>query len=154
RGRGRRMTRVAVADGVTYGVRESGSGPTLLLLHGFADSSRTWDGVWHALGGGRRLLAVDLLGHGTSDGPAPERQAVERRAADVAAIIERVAAGPVDVLGYSLGARVATWLAVAAPELVHRLLLVSPSAGILDPAERAARVRADERWARLLESGD
>jgi 2-succinyl-6-hydroxy-2,4-cyclohexadiene-1-carboxylate synthase len=148
------VTRVELSDGVGYETRQSGAGPALVLLHGFADSSRTWEAVWDVLGRDHRLLALDLLGHGGSDAPGADRQAVERQAADIAAIVERLAGAPVDVLGYSLGARVALWLALTAPALIERLVLVSPSAGIADPAERTARVRVDERWAALLESGD
>jgi 2-succinyl-6-hydroxy-2,4-cyclohexadiene-1-carboxylate synthase len=148
------MTRIAVTDGIAYGVRETGTGPVLVMLHGFASSWRTWDTVADALGRGRRLVAVDLLGHGASDSPDPPRHAVERQAADMASIVRRVADEPVDLLGYSFGARVALWLAVTAPTLVARLVLESPSAGVSHPAERAARLAADERWALLLDGGD
>ena len=52
--------------------------------------------------------------------------------------------GPADLLGYSFGARVALALAIGDPPAVRRLVLESPSAGIADPAERAARRAADE----------
>lgn len=148
------MTRIATRDGLAYDVHDTGRGRPLVLLHGFAGSSRSWEPVAHSLGTGRRLVAIDLLGHGGSDGPPAERHAIERQVADLAWLIEGQCEGPVDILGYSLGARVALWLAVAAPELVGRLVLESPSAGIDGLAEREARVAADERWAALLESGD
>jgi 2-succinyl-6-hydroxy-2,4-cyclohexadiene-1-carboxylate synthase len=148
------MTRIATRDGVAYDVHDTGHGPALVLLHGFAGSSRSWEPVAHALGDGRRLVAIDLLGHGGSDGPPPERHAIGRQAADLAWLIEGQCEGPVDILGYSLGARIALWLALTAPELVRRLVLESPSPGIDAAAEREARVAADERWATLLESGD
>lgn len=148
------MTRIATRDGVAYDVHDVGRGPVLVLLHGFAGSSGTWDGVADGLVVGRRLLAIDLLGHGGSDSPPAQRHEVERQAQDVAWLVEGLAGGRVDVMGYSFGARVALWLAVLAPALVGRLVLESPSAGIPDPAARAARVAADERWATLLEAGD
>jgi 2-succinyl-6-hydroxy-2,4-cyclohexadiene-1-carboxylate synthase len=148
------MTRIATRDGVVYDVHDSGRGPVLVLLHGFAGSSRAWEPVADRLRVGRRLVAIDLLGHGGSDGPAPERQTVERQVADLAWLIDGQCGGAVDVLGYSLGARVALWLAVAAPELVNRLVLESPSPGIPDGPERIARTAADEQWASLLDTGD
>ncbi len=148
------MTRIATRDGVAYDVHDAGRGPVLVLLHGFAGSSQTWEPIADRLGDGRRLVAIDLLGHGGSDGPAAERQVMDRQVADLAWIIGGLCDGDVDVLGYSLGARVALWLAVSAPGLARRLVLESPSAGIVDAAERTARVAADERWARLLDAGD
>ena len=148
------MTRIATRDGTAYDVHDTGRGPVLVLLHGFAGASRTWAPVEAALASGRRLVAIDLLGHGGSDAPAPQRHSVERQADDLAWLIAASCDGPVDVLGYSFGARVALWLAATSPATVRRLVLESPSAGIADAAARAARVAADERWAGLLEAGD
>jgi 2-succinyl-6-hydroxy-2,4-cyclohexadiene-1-carboxylate synthase len=94
-------------------------------------------------------LAPDLLGHGDAACPAdPAAYAVER---EVERLVARLPDGPVDVVGYSLGGRVALQLALAHPERVDRLVLVSASPGIAEPAERAARVASDEALARLLE---
>jgi 2-succinyl-6-hydroxy-2,4-cyclohexadiene-1-carboxylate synthase len=148
------MTRIATRDGVAYDVHDTGHGPALVLLHGFAGSSRTWEPVDDRLRTGRRLVMIDLLGHGGSDGPPPQRQAVERQVTDLAWLVGGLCDGPVDVLGYSLGARIGLWLAVTSPALVTRLVLESPSAGLRDETERAARVAMDERWVALLDAGD
>ncbi len=148
------MTRIATRDGVAYDVHDVGRGTPLVLLHGFAGSSRTWSTVADDLGAGRRLLLVDLLGHGGSDAPAPARHDIARQAADIGWLIDGLADGQADVVGYSFGARVALRLAIDAPELVGRLVLESPSSGVADHAARATRVEADERWAALLEEGD
>ena len=148
------MTRIAVDDGVRYEVREGGAGPALLLLHGFAGRSAIWAPFEPAFRARHRTIAVDLLGHGGSDRPSdPARHAVERQAADLAALLERVGAVPAAVVGYSFGARIALRLALDHPATVERLLLESPSAGVPDPAARAARREADERWATLIETG-
>lgn len=148
------MTRIATRDGVAYDTHDTGRGPVLVLLHGFAGSSRTWDAVAPRLGQGRRLLSIDLLGHGGSDAPPAQRHDVGRQATDIAWLVEGLAGARVDVLGYSFCARVALWLAVLAPSIVGRLVLESPSAGIAEPAARAARVATDEHWATLLDAGD
>ncbi|MFN8518197.1 MAG: alpha/beta fold hydrolase [Chloroflexota bacterium] len=148
------MTRIATRDGVAYDVHDRGSGRPIVLLHGFAGSSRTWTPVVDGLGRDRRLLLVDLLGHGGSDAPGPTRHEVERQAADIASLIDGLADGSADVVGYSFGARVALRLALDMPGVVRRLVLESPSAGIADPQAREARVAADERWASLLDGGD
>lgn len=145
------MTRMAV-DGVHYEVRTGGSGPALLLLHGFTGRGADWAPLLPAL---RRLattVSVDLLGHGDSDAPAdPSRHALESQAADLAALLARLDTAPADVLGYSFGARVALRLAVDHPASVRRLVLESPSPGIADPADRAARARDDDALAASIE---
>ncbi|HUB72605.1 MAG TPA: alpha/beta fold hydrolase [Solirubrobacteraceae bacterium] len=145
----------------------------LVLLHGFAGTHRAWDGVIAALAREPRPperyrpLALDLPGHGT-EAHAP-------RPITFAACVEHVLArertsvhedgappGPTPpspqgeggrfaLCGYSLGGRLALHVALAAPERVSRLVLVSTSPGIEDARERAARRAADERLARELE---
>ena len=148
------MTRLTTSDGVGYEVREAGIGPPALLLHGFTGSATSWGALIGALADGRRrVIAVDLLGHGGSDAPAaPARHAVERQAADVAHLLDRLDAAPAAVVAYSFGARIGLRLALDHPAAVERLILESPSAGLADPDSRASRRAADERWATLLET--
>jgi 2-succinyl-6-hydroxy-2,4-cyclohexadiene-1-carboxylate synthase len=145
------VSRVLV-DGVRYEVRVGGSGPALLLLHGFTGRGAAWGPHLPAFRRHATTIQIDLLGHGRSDSPTdPARHAVERQAADLAEICRGVADGPVAVLGYSFGARVALALALAEPSIVSRLALESPSAGIADVAEREARRAADEILAADIE---
>jgi 2-succinyl-6-hydroxy-2,4-cyclohexadiene-1-carboxylate synthase len=113
---------------------------SVVLLHGFGGTRRSWDGVAARLSPERYLpLALDLPGHGEgADGGRPITFATA--AADV------LARGPerFALCGYSLGGRVAVHVALTAPERVRRLLLVSTSAGIDDREERARR-RASDR---------
>jgi 2-succinyl-6-hydroxy-2,4-cyclohexadiene-1-carboxylate synthase len=145
------MTRFRI-DGATYEVGIGGNGPPLLLIHGFTGRGSDWAPFLPVLRHFATTIAIDLLGHGGSDSPAdPARHAVERQAADVAAILHQVGMEPADLVGYSLGARVALRMAVASPQAVVRLVLESPSAGIVAGANRAARRVADEELARLLD---
>jgi 2-succinyl-6-hydroxy-2,4-cyclohexadiene-1-carboxylate synthase len=122
------------------------------LLHGFTGRNAMWAPFLPMLRRHMSTIQVDLLGHGRSDSPTdPARHAVERQAADLAAILRRLDAGPVAVLGYSFGARVALALALAESSLVTRLVLESPSAGISDPDEREARRAADHALAGEIE---
>ena len=75
--------------------------PELVLLHGGAQNAHTWDTVALALG--RPLVAIDLPGHGHSDGPAEGSLDLRRNAADVAVAIERLAPDARAVVGMSLG---------------------------------------------------
>ena len=145
------MTRLAV-NGVRLEVRSGGQGMPLLLLHGFTGRGASWGPHLRAFQRSHRTIVVDLLGHGRSDAPAdPARFAVERQADDLAALVCAVGAPVADVLGYSMGARIALALALDHPAVVRRLVLESPSAGIADPAERDRRRAADEALAETIE---
>lgn len=140
------------ANGVNYRVRVVGDGPPLLLLHGFTGSLHAWDVFVPVWAETRRVVAVDLLGHGGTDAPNdPERYRMEQCVADLAALLDRLEVERADVLGYSMGGRVALHLAVAMPERVARLVVESGSPGIADEAERADRVQSDESLADAIE---
>ncbi len=141
-----------LVDGCRYHVEIAGTGPPLVALHGFTGSLETWAPFRDVLERRFTLVTVDLLGHGASDCPPdPRRYRMERCVADLLTIFDRLDLDRVDLLGYSMGGRVALHLAVAAPERIHALALESASPGIRSSAERAARVAADARLADLLE---
>jgi 2-succinyl-6-hydroxy-2,4-cyclohexadiene-1-carboxylate synthase len=121
-------------------------GDALVLLHGFTQTGRSWDGVRAALGGRYRdVRAPDLRGHGAAGDARPV--SFDAVLTDVAALApERFA-----LAGYSLGGRIALLFALAHPDRVERLVLLGASPGLADPAERAARCAADEVRARELE---
>jgi 2-succinyl-6-hydroxy-2,4-cyclohexadiene-1-carboxylate synthase len=145
------MTRVAL-DGAELEVEATGRGPAVLALHGFTGTARTWAPLAAALRDQRRVLAPDLLGHGRSSAPAdPARYALERQADDLSALLAALDAVPADVVGYSMGARLALVLALRHPSAVRGLILESPSAGIHDATERARRRAADDALAGQLE---
>ncbi len=150
-------------DGLRWAVRSAGSGPALLLLHGFTGAGRTWgELISAAAAAGWTVIAPDLPGHGGSAWSAvaptdagrpaaPSRTTVERTADDLPPLLRAMGHDRAPVVGYSMGARVALRLAVAHPACVARLVLEAPSAGIADTAERWARRVADEAVARTLE---
>ncbi|HTD07287.1 MAG TPA: alpha/beta fold hydrolase [Solirubrobacteraceae bacterium] len=120
---------------------------SVVLLHGFSGTRRAWDGVIALLDAERyRPLALDLPGHGDAD---DARQPITF--ADCVQTVLALAPERFTLCGYSLGGRVALHIALAAPEHVSRLVLVSCSAGIEDPHERASRREADDQLARDLE---
>jgi pimeloyl-ACP methyl ester carboxylesterase len=115
--------------------------PELVLLHGGSQNAHTWDTVAMALD--RPLAAVDLPGHGHSDGPGshPDGQLnVHGNAADVAAAVRQLAPDARAVIGMSLGGLTAIALSAAAPELVRTLVLVDVLPGL--KARRAAHIAA------------
>jgi pimeloyl-ACP methyl ester carboxylesterase len=105
--------------------------PEYVFLHGGAQNAHTWDTVALALG--RPLVAIDLPGHGHSDGPG-ERPAGQLsalgNAADVAVVVRALAPAARIVVGMSLGGLTAIGLASLAPDLVRRLALVDITPGV------------------------
>ena len=133
-------------------VLTAGKGPCVLLLHGFTGSARSWAVHIEALAASHRVVAPDLLGHAGSDAPAePTAYALEHQAEGLRDLLELLDAAPVAVVGYSMGARLAMVLALTQPHVVERLVLESPSPGIADDDDRAARRRADEHLADEIE---
>ncbi len=129
-----------------------GAGRPLLLLHGFTGSAATWAGLAAQLAPQRQCIAQDLIGHGKSVAPAdPARYTMEQAVQDIAGLLDVLGISRVDLLGYSLGGRLALQFAVAAPGRVRALILESASPGLASPAERAARIAADDALAAAIE---
>lgn len=120
--------------------------PALVLLHGFTHTGRSWDAVARALRERYRPLAPDLRGHG--DAAAATPVTLEAVISD----LDRVAPGRFVLAGYSMGGRIALQYAIARPTRVRRLVLIGATPGITDPAQRTARVEADEQLAGEIEA--
>jgi 2-succinyl-6-hydroxy-2,4-cyclohexadiene-1-carboxylate synthase len=132
-----------------------GNGPPLLLLHGFSGSVRAWDAVRPVIAGFARVISIDLIGHGrTGAPPDAERFTLDWATRDLCGLLDALGLGAVDVLGYSMGGRVALHFAVQAPGRVRTLILESASAGIEDDFERRRRIESDAALAeRILSAG-
>ena len=116
----------------------------LVLVHGFTQTRRAWAGLAAALhADGYDVIAVDAPGHG-------EASMLDLDLPAGAEALGRTG-GLATYVGYSMGGRLALHLAVAQPDLVERLVLVSSTAGIDDEATRATRRADDERRAAELE---
>ena len=114
----------AEVNGLSLSYEDLGSGEPLVLLHGGVAGGEIFATVLPALAAARRVITVDLQGHGrTAEIDRPLLP--ELLAGDVAALIEGLGLERADVLGYSLGGTVAFRLAVEHPERVRRLILVS-----------------------------
>jgi pimeloyl-ACP methyl ester carboxylesterase len=126
-----RRTSVEVASGRRISALVWGSAPPeIVLIHGGAQNAHTWDTVALALD--RPLVAVDLPGHGHSDGAASAGRSyrAESLAADVGDAIAVLAPDASAVVGMSLGGLTAIALADRRPDLVRRLVLVDITPGV------------------------
>lgn len=105
---------------------------TVVLLHGFAESSRAWFAWVPRLARDHRVVRPDLRGHGASPVPpdAAERQwSAEEHAEDVARTLDALGIERAHVVGARVGSAVAMTLAAGRPDLVATLSLVSGLAG-------------------------
>jgi pimeloyl-ACP methyl ester carboxylesterase len=116
---------VTTADGLAMSYVEAGpaEGEPVLLLHGYTDNSRSWSLLAPHLPG-RRLIMVDLRGHGGTAAPAC-CYGPDSLAHDVAGFMEALGIEKADVVGHSLGSTTAATLAAFHPEKVDRLVLIS-----------------------------
>jgi pimeloyl-ACP methyl ester carboxylesterase len=114
----------AKINGLDLYYEEHGDGEPLVLLHGGIHAGEMFGAILPALSEGRRVITVDLQGHGhTADIDRPLSPAL--MADDIAALIEHLGLEQADVMGYSLGGGVALRTAIQHPERVRRLVVVS-----------------------------
>jgi pimeloyl-ACP methyl ester carboxylesterase len=134
-------------DGVEIAFFDQGEGEPIVLVHGFASTKEvnwvTPGWVTTLTGAGRRVIALDNRGHGASAklyDPTAYHSAI--MADDVRALMDHLGLPHVDIMGYSMGARIAAFLALAQPERVRSVVLGGLGMGLIDGVgdpERIAR---------------
>ena len=146
------------ASGVCADLSRESRSPPVVFLHGFLGAADDWLPVMGALhAAGRRCVAIDLPGHGGSSGVdgSGEPARVDAFSAEavveaLAQLLEQLCPVPCDLVGYSLGGRLALLLAVRHPHVAARCAVVSASAGLRDVPARAQRAAADDVLAKTL----
>ena len=120
--------KVVLRDGLELAYSDVGQGPALCLVHGFTGSRDAWGrGLIQTLSESRRVVAVDLIGHVSSSVPAHhQRCRIEEIVADLIELFSALDLEEVDVVGYSMGARVSLAAAALAPTRIRRLVLQIP----------------------------
>jgi pimeloyl-ACP methyl ester carboxylesterase len=106
-----------------------GTGTPLVLIGGLANDLSESEALIHPLAAQRQVIAFDNRGAGRSDKP-DQSYSIEQMAGDAAGLLRELRIARADVLGISMGGRIALDLALAHPEQVNRLILVSTSARI------------------------
>ena len=114
----------ADVNGIKLYYEIQGTGHPLILLHGGLGATSMFGPNLPALAKGRQVIGVDLQGHGrTADIDRP--MSPQLMADDIAALIKYLKLDRPDVMGYSLGGGVATFVAIRHPELVGKVVIVS-----------------------------
>lgn len=125
-------------------VREVGSGPPVLFLHGLGSDHSVWNGILPSLGLNHTLLLPDLRGHGRSPDPEGATYAFDEHEEDLVALLRARQQGPVHLVGMSAGGFLALRFALDHPGEVRSLTVVGASA-LCDGHTRAVAAQ----WAEL-----
>jgi pimeloyl-ACP methyl ester carboxylesterase len=112
------------ADGVKVRYRAVGSGPAVLLLHGYGSSLEIWGPVADALAKKHRVIAIDLKGFGFTGRPAGD-YSPSAQARMAWAVLDKLGVKDVAIVGHSWGASVVLAMALAEPKRVRRIALYS-----------------------------
>lgn len=114
-------------NGVRLHWVEAGSGPLVILLHGFPEHWYAWRHQIPVLAAaGFHVVAPDMRGYNLSDKPrGVRRYRVEELSADVAALVRHFGASQAHVVGHDWGGLVAWWTAILHPEVVSRLAILN-----------------------------
>ena len=145
-------SRRLVVNGHHYEAQVAGDGEPILLLHGFSGDKSTWHDLCPAFQGDYQVIAIDLPGHGASGKPADSSAyQMERVAGDIICLLDRLSLDGVHILGYSMGGRLALYLALHYSAPFQSLILESASPGLDDPQERNQRRRLDNQLANKIE---
>ncbi len=136
----------ATKDSINHNPAEANSGPPpLILLHGFMGSKDDWADIIDGLKEARPCIAIDLPGHGgtvvNGDGSLYN---MENAASGIIEFADNLGIDTFDLLGYSMGGRLALFMAIHYPGRIGRLVLESSSPGLRTHEERVIRQKDDE----------
>lgn len=145
------QTRQLRVNGVDLSYLEQGTGAPVVLVHGAFSDLRYWEPQRQAVATQYRFIAYNFRYHGTAPWPDEGQQySVVTHAADLAAFLRQLNAGPVHVVGLSLGGLVAVLVAAEHPDLVRSLTVLEPGIRALLMDIPEAKPVLDE-WSKALE---
>ena len=139
-------------NGLDYYYQVQGSGSPLLLLHGFACSSANWQDTLNSFTNRFQVVLIDLPGHGRTASPSgSERYTMENVSHDIITISKALHLSSVNLLGYSMGGRLALYIATRHPTFVRSLIIESASPGLETTTQRNMRIESDNHLADQIE---
>lgn len=139
---------------LTYQLEESPSATkTLVFLHGFLGNREEWASIWPAFFPHFHCLMIDLPGHGENEPlESSEAYSIEKTAQRVIFLLEQLNRKESILVGYSMGGRLALYLALYFPKYWTQVILESASPGLKNENERQQRRLYDEELAQQLET--
>ncbi|CAA7053570.1 unnamed protein product [Microthlaspi erraticum] len=149
-------------DGFSHFIRihdvgENAEESVVLFLHGFLGTGEEWIPIMKGVSGYARCISVDIPGHGSSraHSHASETQKVPTFSMEMIAktlykLIEQITPGKVTIVGYSMGARIALYMALTFSNKIEGAVVVSGSPGLKDPVARKVRSATDDSKARMM----
>lgn len=124
-------------DGVNIYYEDQGTGPTVLLSHGYSATSRMWEGQVAAFKDKYRVITWDMRGHGQSDSPDDGSKYSEAATVDdMAAILTHLGIESAVIGGLSLGGYMSLAFNIAHPAMVRALMLFDTGPGYKNPVAR------------------
>ncbi len=149
--------RITTSDGVGLAVEVAGSGPGLILVHGFGGAKEDFADHVPALARDHTVVVFDHRGHGASDKPSVRNAySMDRLASDILDVADACGLDRFRLLGHSMGGMVGRQIPIRVPERVEAFVMMDTSAGPIpgfDPAlmDAAAEVAFDRGKAALKE---
>ena len=128
--------------------------PVVLFLHGFMGSLADFQEVANLLNDDFCCLLIDLPGHGKTEVKSDLDYGMERVAIAIIDLLEQLAIKQCFLVGYSMGGRLALYLAVHFPQYFPQVVLESASPGLENEAERVKRIEQDLIVVNRLKSQD
>jgi len=128
---------ITVAEGVDIFVRSGGSGPAVILIHGFGDTGDMWAPLAGELSKSHTVIVPDLRGMGLSSHPASGYEK-KTEAADIRAVVRALGYDRAAVVGHDIGDMVAYAYAAQYPDKVERLVLMDAPLPGIEPWDAVA----------------
>lgn len=140
-------------DGVSIYYEVKGSGPAVLLSHGFGATSKMWSDQLEALSGSHKIIAWDMRGHGESDSPDdPSLYSEAHTVEDMAAILDACEVDSGVIGGLSLGGYMSLAFNVQYPDRVEALMLFDTGPGYKNAEAREDWNKRADEWAQGFEN--
>lgn len=140
-------------DGVNIYYEDNGSGPAVLLSHGYSATARMWAGQVEALKSQYRIVTWDMRGHGQSDSPDDAAAYSEQATVDdMAAVLEHLGIESAVIGGLSLGGYMSLAFNLAHPKMVRALMLFDTGPGYRNPVGREGWNETARRRAEVFEA--